>query len=151
MSLTGIDANPHIVALARQACSDYPEINFEAINVLDDTFASKQFDIIICTLFAHHFDDENLKFLLNQWTQQVRLGIIINDLHRNPLAFHSIKILTKLFSKSSMVKNDAPVSVLRGFSKRELDLLMADCEVRNYYLSWCWAFRWLLVIPTSKH
>ena len=51
-------------------------------------------------------------------------GFFINDLHRHPLAYHSIRILTSLFSKSYLVKNDAPLSVLRGFKKKELEDLL---------------------------
>ena len=48
-----------------------------------------------------------------------------------------------------MVKNDAPLSVLRGFSKAELDTLMKksfeDDQKPGYSINWKWAFRWLLI------
>lgn len=78
--------------------------------------------------------------------KQVNLGIVINDLHRHPFAYHSIKILTRLFSKSSMVKYDAPLSVQRAFTKKELVRLMENAGIEHYKIKWKWAFRWQIVI-----
>jgi hypothetical protein len=73
------------------------------------------------------------------------LGFFINDLHRHPMAFYSIRILTKLFSNSYLVKNDAPLSVRRGFRKEELEGLLEQAGLRSYEVSWQWAFRFLVV------
>jgi hypothetical protein len=51
--------------------------------------------------------------------------VIINDLHRHFFAYYSIRTLTTLFSKSPMVRHDAPVSVRRAFRPAEL-LKIAD-------------------------
>jgi hypothetical protein len=73
------------------------------------------------------------------------IGFFINDLHRHPLAYHSIKWITKIFSKSYLVKNDAPLSVLRGFKRKEWKGLFQQAGIDNYELQWKWAFRWLIV------
>jgi hypothetical protein len=48
-----------------------------------------------------------------------------------------------------MVKNDAPLSVLRGFSKSELNTMikdsLLDIKTVGYSINWQWAFRWLLI------
>jgi hypothetical protein len=61
-------------------------------------------------------------------------------------AYHSIRILTSLFSKSYLVKNDAPLSVLRGFKKRELTTLLDKAGISKYTIKWRWAFRWLVIV-----
>jgi hypothetical protein len=73
------------------------------------------------------------------------LGFFVNDLHRHPLAYYSIRWLTSWFSKSYLVRNDAPVSVLRGFRKDELMTLQQELQPGLITLQWKWAFRWLLV------
>jgi len=45
-----------------------------------------------------------------------------------------------------LVKNDAPLSVLRGFSRRELEILLIKADIKNYKISWKWAFRWLILV-----
>jgi hypothetical protein len=88
--------------------------------IFSEAFKNETGDIAVATLFFHHFTHQQLIEIVIRLKQQTRLGYVVNDLHGNPLAFYSIKLLTKMFSKSAMVKYDAPLSVLRGFSKAEL-------------------------------
>jgi 2-polyprenyl-3-methyl-5-hydroxy-6-metoxy-1,4-benzoquinol methylase len=145
LKLIGIDANMHIIDYARKNVNQYPEIYFESTNIFSKEFKEQKFDIIICSLFTHHFSDEELVTLINQLKNQAKY-FIINDLHRHPLAYYSIMALTKLFSKSQMVKNDAPISVLRGFAKNDLELILKKAGVDKYTLQWRWAFRWQLIL-----
>jgi len=144
--LEGIDANPHIIGYAKKHSQKLEDLNFEAINIFSSDFQSKHFDIIIATLFLHHFSDEELVNLFRFLKNQAKEGIIVNDIHRHPLAYYSIKWLTALFSKSSMVKFDAPLSVLRAFKRRELQAILQKAGIENYELQWKWAFRWQLII-----
>ena len=75
--------------------------------------------------------------------------MIINDLRRSVWALIGIKTLIYLFSKSTMVKNDAPLSVKRGFIKSELINLLEELKITNYKIKRKWAFRWLIVIPKN--
>lgn len=141
----GIDANPHIVDYAEKNTQEYQEISYQSINIFSDEFSRQSFDIIHCCLFLHHFSTEELIKLFKQFKKQAKVGVIINDLHRHPVAYWSIKILTTLFSRSSMVRNDASVSVARGFKKQELISILREAGIEKYKLNWKWAFRWKLV------
>lgn len=145
LALTGIDANPNIIAYAQQQ-HDRACIRFLCENILDEEFRNKKFDVVLATLFLHHFSNEKLVDILRSLHQQVQIGIVINDLHRHPLAYYSIKWLTRLFSRSSMVKFDAPLSVLRGFTRSELIQLLNEAGITNFRLAWKWAFRWQIII-----
>jgi len=146
VNLTGIDANMFMVQYAQQKCATYPNIQVKQENIFSPAFKQTHFDIIICSLFCHHFTSEELISLLSQLQSQALKAVIINDLHRHPLAYYSIKWLTKLFSKSYLVKNDAPLSVLRAFRKSEIKYILAVAGITNYSLQWQWAFRWKLII-----
>jgi 2-polyprenyl-3-methyl-5-hydroxy-6-metoxy-1,4-benzoquinol methylase len=146
LKATGIDANPSIVAYAEKNSKDFPELNYEAINIFSESFREKKYDIILATLFTHHFTSEELIDLFKSLKQQARIGIVINDLHRHWFAYHSIKWLTYFFSKSYMVKFDGPLSVLRSFSKEDLKSILQKAGIENYTLRWRWAFRWELII-----
>lgn len=141
----GIDANANIVEYAQKNAAHYPEITFRQVNIFSDEFRSQQADIIHCCLFTHHFTDEELIRLFRQMKKQARIGVIINDLHRHPVAYWSITLLTRFFSRSAMVRNDAAVSVARGFKKAELKDLLRKADITDYRLSWKWAFRWKLI------
>lgn len=104
------------------------------------------YDLIFNSLFCHHFDDKSLGEMLIWMNQNSKKGFFIGDLHRHGLAYFSIKFLTKLFSKSYLVKNDAPLSVQRGFTKKEWVILLEKAGIDNYQIKWCWAFRHLIVV-----
>lgn len=148
-NLTGIDANPNIIAFAKSH-SSHSEIQFEAMDIFSDEFRLKKFDIVLATLFFHHFSAEQLVGFFCQLKNQTRIGIVINDIHRHSFAYYSIKLLTQLFSKSSMVKFDAPLSVRRAFRKKELVDILAKAKIKNYSLRWMWAFRWQIIIKTQE-
>ncbi len=140
----GVDANKNIVAYAKKNTESFSEIKYSTLNILSEEFKKQSFDIIHCCLFIHHFTTKELISLFRQFRDQARVGVIINDLHRHPLAFWSIAILTSLFSKSIMVKNDASVSVSRGFKRHELKSILKEAGIEKYRLIWKWAFRWEL-------
>ncbi len=143
---TGVDANPNIIELAKQRLADVPGITWKTQNVFDSEFAADSVDAVTCTLFTHHFTDSQLVFLLTVFRQKAKLGIVINDLHRHPLAYHSIRLLTNWFSRSPMVQNDAPVSVLRSFSRSDWERILHAANIKNFRITWNWAFRWQVYV-----
>ena len=149
-SFTGIDANPNIVEYAKKNSASHVDIKFKAIDVFSNEFKQESFDVVFATLFFHHFNKQQLIELFSHLKKTTRCGIVVNDLHRHPLAYYSIKFLTQTFSKSPMVVNDAPLSVQRGFTRAELEEILRAAEISSYSLKWKWAFRWQLIIPTGK-
>lgn len=116
-------------------CDDYKNIPPELLCKVD---------IIHCSLFLHHLTDEEIIELF-KFCKEHGCVVLANDLHRNWLAYYSIKFLTALFSKSWLVKNDACLSVLRAFKKRELLTLLKRAGFKNYSVKWSWAFRYILI------
>ena len=84
-----------------------------------------------------------------QWQKKnSSLGFFVNDLHRHWLGFYLIRYITKFFSRSYLVKNDASLSVARSFRKEDWQQLLKESGIDRYSISWQWAFRWLV---TVKH
>lgn len=144
--LIGIDANANIVREAEMRTPDFASIEFESQNIFSEDFKSRKFDIVTGTLFFHHFTDEQLAEFFKQLRAQVAIGFVINDIHRHWFAYHSIKWLTRLFSRSPMVQHDGPLSVLRAFRKEELIQIMHHAGIDNYSIRWMWAFRWQVIV-----
>ena len=142
-SYTGIDLKKECTDFAQQ---QYPELN--AAWITSDyskvVFKSKP-DIIFSSLFCHHFTDEQMTEMLVWLNNNSSKGFFINDLQRNSIAYYLIKWLTAAFSKSYLVKNDACISVSRGFRKKEWELLFEKAGISNYSIQWRWAFRYLVV------
>jgi 2-polyprenyl-3-methyl-5-hydroxy-6-metoxy-1,4-benzoquinol methylase len=106
-------------------------------------------DIIFSSLFCHHFEDEQLIEQLKWLRENSKAGFFINDLHRNAVAYYSIKFITRFFSKSALVKNDAPLSVKRAFKRKDWVRLLAAAGIRRYTIKWKWAFRYLICVPND--
>jgi 2-polyprenyl-3-methyl-5-hydroxy-6-metoxy-1,4-benzoquinol methylase len=140
----GIDYNSECIAFAKQneylkentqfICSDYAQVYFE-----------NNPDIIFSSLFCHHFTDDALVMQLKWMEQNTELGFFINDLQRHWLAYYLIKFLTQVFSKSYLVKNDACLSVARGFLKKDWGNLFQKAGISTYQIQWKWAFRYLIL------
>ncbi len=141
----GIDANSSTIEFA-QGRNPGKNIKYLSQNIFDDDFSDEQVDIAACTLFTHHFTDEELIQFFTALKSKCRLGFLVNDLHRHPLAYYSIKAVVNIFSRSPMVKNDAPLSVLRSFSKEDWKRILSKAGISKYQLSWHWAFRWRLIV-----
>ncbi len=143
VKIYGIDLNKGICKILKYRS---PGINIIFGNMLKPPFRDEAFDIIHFSLVLHHFREEEIVRLISDYFHIIKLGMVINDLHRSYPAYLGIKILTMLFSRSEMVKNDAPLSVKRGFKKKELIKIFKDAGIRKYTIKWNWAFRWMVVI-----
>lgn len=150
VQLIGIDANAFMLDYAREHSAGYPEINFAQYDIFSAEFQEQRFDVITCSLFCHHFSDDELVQFLRSWQQQARVAVVINDLHRHPLAYYSIKWLTRLLGGSYLVQHDAPLSVARAFRRSDWKKLLARAGITRYTLRWRWAFRWQLIISASR-
>lgn len=139
----GIDIKPACIDFAKTRTalsthtswitSDYRDVKFE-----------RPPDIIFSSLFCHHFPFSDLVSQVRWMRDNSVLGFFINDLQRHWLAYRSIKMLTRLFSSSYLVKNDAPLSVARGFTKSDWQLIFNEAGLNNYDINWKWAFRYLI-------
>ena len=146
VELTGIDANDFMLEYAAAKSGAYPEINYRQFDIFSPEFQALPYDVLTCSLFCHHFTDGELVTLLRRWQQQAQVAVVINDLHRHWLAYHSIKWLTRLLGGSYLVQHDAPLSVARAFRRADWVALLQQADITNYELRWRWAFRWQVVI-----
>ncbi|WP_422360648.1 methyltransferase domain-containing protein [Reichenbachiella sp.] len=146
LKLRGIDANEYIVEYAKRNCEKFPNVSFNSEDILGDKFKGFEFDIAHASLFLHHFQEDEIVSMLRQLTSQVRVGIVINDLHRHWVSYLFTKYLITSWSKSEMVKYDSVLSVERSFKREELERYLKMAGIKNYTLRWRWAYRWELII-----
>ena len=142
--LIGIDANPNAIAYAQELSKNYPEISFETADIFSEDFNKQTYDIILCTLFLHHFESNKLITFLKSATNKATIGAVINDLHRHRMAYYLFK-LVGIFIKNKMVKEDGLTSVLRAFKKKEINAILTQVQV-PFSIQWKWAFRYLWIL-----
>jgi 2-polyprenyl-3-methyl-5-hydroxy-6-metoxy-1,4-benzoquinol methylase len=144
--LDGADLKADCIAYAKRNSEQFEHISYYENDYKICLENSKhQYDIISNALFCHHFADGQLIEMLKLMRQHCRMGFVINDLQRHWLAYYSIKLLTALFSKSYLVKNDAPLSVARSFKKPDWEKLLSKAGIEGAVIQWSWAFRYVIV------
>ncbi len=146
----GIDANPFMINFAKNRTAQFNNISYFKEDAFSENLKNLEIDIATMTLFCHHFTEQQLIDLFTNLRKTCSIGIIINDLHRHWLAYYSIAWLTAVFSKSYLVKNDAKLSVWRGFHKNELIEILKKAGFEHFTLKWRWAFRWEIVALCKK-
>jgi len=144
----GVDLNPVTVGRGRAwldatlPASLRPRVRLDLGDALALPYADNAFDVSHAALFLHHFHGDDAVQLLREMARVSRHGILVNDLHRHPLAYAGIWALSRLVRMSPMVQHDGPISVLRGFRKGELATLAYEAGLPRPTVRWHWAFRW---------
>lgn len=120
-TITSLDINPAACSYAYQLKGVEHIVCGDAFRL---PFADEVFDAVHCSLFMHHFTEEQITALVREFMRVSRRGVVINDPLRSYLSLWGITLLTRIFSRSDMVKHDAPLSVKRSLTKQELRLLL---------------------------
>ena len=145
-NLIGVDANEYTINYATKLSSNYSNIKFEFFNIFDKQFNEIKCDITLCTLTLHHFNNSEIEYLLNAFYTNSKIGIVINDLHRNIVSYRLFQLLCLVFNLNTMSKQDGLTSILRGFKKQELIDFSEKMKFHNYTIHWKWAFRYQCII-----
>ena len=150
-----LNLNPTLIGIdLKKECIDFAQKTNPSIQFICSDYRTVELknkpDILFSSLFCHHFSNDELVKQLIWMKENSNIGFFINDLHRNWIAYYVIKLLTALFSKSYLVKNDAPLSVARGFTRKEWKQLFEQSGISNYSIQWKWAFRHLILFNHGK-
>lgn len=147
--LIGIDANQFTVDYARKLSTDYPEISYLKEFIPSPAFSDLEYDVILSTLFFHHFTDDEILISLKEIISKAKIGVVINDLHRHEWAIFLFNILT-LFIPNPMIRTDGLTSIRRGFKRSDLKAYENELGLKDSQISWKWAFRFQWVFNTSN-
>lgn len=144
--LIGIDANAFTIDYAIKLSKEYPNICYKCEDIFSEPFSQLNYDIVLCTLTLHHFKNDQIDYLLQLFHKQIRIGIVINDLHRNIVAYRAFQLICFFFRLNRMSREDGLISILRGFKKQELIDFSKRNQLKNYTIQWKWAFRYQWII-----
>lgn len=148
--LTAVDVNLLVCQVAQRRISQFPEITLVQGDVLSPPVRPGVFDIILCSALLHHLRDGEIVRTLQVLRSLTRKAVLVCDLHRHPLAYFGIRFLTALFSRSQAVRNDGPLSVLRGFRREEILAILHKAGIWDAEIKWRWAFRYVILIKEPR-
>jgi SAM-dependent methyltransferase len=114
-------------------------------------FRGVSFDFVLASQLLHHFSEEKIVTLLRTWSQLARRAIIVSDLIRHPVAYHGIRLLTKVCTRNAMTRTDAPLSVRRAFTMAEWSELCRRADVGRFQISSVFPYRMLAIISPDPN
>jgi len=94
-------------------------------------FAGRSFDYVFCSLFLHHFTNENAVLLLREFARVARRAVLVIDLERNPVAYYFLPWTRSIFGWDPVTVYDGAISVEAAFKPRELEALAARAGLKN--------------------
>jgi 2-polyprenyl-3-methyl-5-hydroxy-6-metoxy-1,4-benzoquinol methylase len=142
----GCDVSPFAIGYARR----YAEargadgIRFFEHDVLSSAFPEK-YDFVVCSLFLHHFSDEDAVTVLTRLNDAASRAIIVQDLRRTRAGYLLAVIGGRLLSRSPVVHKDGPLSVAGAFTMDEAEALATRAGLTGVSIRRCWPQRFVLV------
>lgn len=120
VTAVGLELNERSAESINEESARFDEISSVRGNALELPFADSQFDYVICSLFTHHFLDEQVVKILREMSRVAKRRIFVIDLHRHPVAYFLYTTLGKLVLHNRLLRHDGALSILRSFKTREL-------------------------------
>ena len=119
-SFVGVELNARSAGLIGEDSSEFAEISAIRGDAFHLSFADATFDYAICSLFTHHFQDEQVVAVLRELDRVARRRIFVIDLHRHPVAYYFYTSVGPLLLQNRLIREDGALSILRSFKPDEL-------------------------------
>jgi len=123
---TLVDNHPQVLSLARGRLGDQNVVDGDARRL---PFRRGAFDVAICNLALHHFSEAEAALVLRELDRVARLGWVVSDLERHPLAYAAARMLAATLWRNPITRHDGPLSVRRAYQVDELQALVARAGV----------------------
>ncbi len=127
------------VTLLDRATSHFePGLPRVAGDALALPFADSSFDVVGCSLFAHHLEPDQIVRFVTDGLRVARHAVLINDLRRHPMHLALTYAGWPLF-RSRLTRHDGPVSIRRAYTVAEMREMLsrtpaARVDISNHYL-----------------
>ncbi|HEY8188821.1 MAG TPA: methyltransferase domain-containing protein [Pyrinomonadaceae bacterium] len=149
--LTGVELNARSAKAIAERALTLPEINAIRGDAFRLPFADNEFDYAMCSLFMHHFKNEEVIAILRELGRVSSRRVFVIDLHRHPVAYFFYTTIGRLFLHNRLIREDGALSILRSFTPEELASLAEEAELKDIRVSRLFPYRLVLVaLPHSS-
>lgn len=139
-----LDLDPRNLRLAPQ-----PKIAGDAFRL---PFRDNSCDVAHCSLFLHHFSDQDCASIILEMHRVARKLVVVQDLHRHPISYRFLPWTKPLFSWHPITIDDGMLSVAAAWRKDELiAILEATRLAKQSRVQWHFpSFRYFIAIAKPK-
>ena len=140
----GYDFSETACSLATdKADADGVNVRFKVLDILASEIP-EQFDVILNSLFLHHFEAEDVQTILSRFRDATTQGFIVEDLRRTVLGYVLAWAGGRLLTRSPIVHYDGVVSVEGAFSIAEIDEILTAADINSVVIQRRWPQRFVL-------
>ncbi len=122
--------------LSHFASNGAPRVRGDALAL---PFRDNSFDLVGCSLFAHHLEPDQIGAFAHEALRVSRIGLLINDLRRSPLHLAAIYAGKPLFRR--ITRHDSVASVLRSYTPDEMRSMLNHGTARAVTITNTYLFR----------
>jgi ubiquinone/menaquinone biosynthesis C-methylase UbiE len=109
-------------------------------------FRTGAVDIVTSAHFFHHLSPEQNATMLGEALRVARRGVIVNDTLRHYVPLLIVQLLAVLRLVGRITRNDAPASILRGYTVDEAREIAATVNAARMEVVRAWPFRFGLLL-----
>jgi ubiquinone/menaquinone biosynthesis C-methylase UbiE len=142
--LYGVELNARSALAINEESREFASIEGIRGDAFQLPFADAQFDYAICSLFTHHFTDQQVIRLLRELERVARRRVFVIDLHRHPIAYFFYTTVGRLFLHNRLLREDGALSILRSFKPDELVQLAAIAGLQSVKVERFFPYRLVL-------
>lgn len=145
VEIEGCDISPAAVSFARDAAErgGLSNVTFCERDVLLDLLPTG-YDVLTCSLFLHHLDETEAGHLLRDMSRVAGRLVVVSDLRRTRLGYFLACLVSRLLTRSPVVRVDGPLSVAAAFAECEVRELIERSGLAGATIRRCWPQRFLL-------
>lgn len=137
------DCSGHALERAR-AHATAEGVRCEAVRVDALRDPLPEADLVLNSLFLHHFDAEEVVRILDSMRRAARLAVGVTDLRRTRTALGLVWLGSRLLSRSPVVHHDASASVRAAHEPAEIQALLGRADLGDATVEVADAVRWRL-------
>jgi 2-polyprenyl-3-methyl-5-hydroxy-6-metoxy-1,4-benzoquinol methylase len=113
-------------------------IEFFSFDVTSGRDLPVEADFVICSLFLHHFDEQQVVAILKVLNAAARHSVLIHDLRRTRLGYVLCWIGVHALSNSPVVRTDGLLSVRAAFTVAEIERLLEKADIKHAKITTGW-------------
>ncbi|MBI5368223.1 MAG: methyltransferase domain-containing protein [Planctomycetes bacterium] len=145
LRVTGLDLGADTLRFAHECTAGIAGLSLVRADALRLPFRTGAYDFVTASLFTHHLTFAQFAALLREMARVAARGVLVNDLVRAWVPWVFIRGWTRLFARSHVTRYDGPVSVLKGFTRSEIDAIAARSGVPGWVAHFYFPYRFCLI------
>lgn len=136
-----LDNNARHLKIAREDLSAADKTSGRAIHLLQANafrlpLSDNSVDVVVSSLFLHHFRAPQIVELLREFGRVSRIGWVMNDLVRHYVPLIFFRLTKPVFARSYITRHDGEASLRRGYTTEEMRHIVAPIHgacVREHF------------------